>query len=75
METYSRAVHEARTDLLEIDIWKSVDDQLVLNHDGIIDGRAVTEKTLEQLRQIDPELVTLDQVLGLCVLLLLLLLT
>ena len=71
METYSRAVHDARTDLLEIDIWKSADDQLVLHHDGIVDGRAVTEGTLEQLRQIDPQLVTLEDVLGLSSLLLL----
>ena len=64
MEAYSRAVHEARTDLLEIDIWKSADDQLILNHDGIIAGLVVTEETLDQLRQIDPQLVTLEQVLG-----------
>ena len=48
-----------------------MDDQLVLHHDGIVDGRAVTEGTLEQLRQIDPQLVTLEDVLGLSSLLLL----
>jgi glycerophosphoryl diester phosphodiesterase len=63
-ETYRRAVHEARTDILEIDIWKTNDQHLVLNHDGIINGLKVNESTLKQLQQIDPQLITLDQVLS-----------
>ena len=63
LETYRKAVNDARTQILEIDIWKSRDDKLVLNHDGIIQGLHVTENTLEQLRQIDSDLLTLDQVL------------
>jgi glycerophosphoryl diester phosphodiesterase len=64
LETYRRAVNEARTDILEIDIWKTNDEHLVLNHDGIINGIHVTQTTLEKLQQIDPQLITLDQVLS-----------
>ncbi|CAF0949044.1 unnamed protein product [Rotaria sordida] len=63
LETYRRAVNEARTDILEIDIWKTNDEYLVLNHDGIIDGININQSTLEQLQKIDPQLITLDQVL------------
>jgi glycerophosphoryl diester phosphodiesterase len=65
LETYLRAVNEAQTDILEIDIWKTNDEHLVLNHDGIINGLHVTQSTLENLQQIDPQLLTLDQLLSL----------
>ena len=64
LETYRRAVNDARTEILEIDIWKTNDNQLVLNHDGIINGVQVNHSTLQKLQQIDPELLTLDQVLS-----------
>jgi glycerophosphoryl diester phosphodiesterase len=64
IQTYRQAVNEARTDILEIDIWKTNDEQLVLNHDGIINGIHVNQSTLEKLQQIDPQLLTLDQVLS-----------
>ncbi|CAF5120353.1 unnamed protein product [Rotaria sp. Silwood1] len=64
LETYCRVVNEARTDILEIDIRKTVDEHLVLNHDGIINGVNVNESTLEQLQKLDPQLITLDQVLS-----------
>jgi len=64
LETYRRAVHEARTDLLEIDIWKTNDEHLVLNHDGIINGIQINQNTLQYLQQIDSQLLTLDQVLS-----------
>ncbi|CAF5067740.1 unnamed protein product, partial [Rotaria sp. Silwood1] len=35
-----------------------------LNHDGIINGINVNESTLEQLQKLDPQLITLDQVLS-----------
>ncbi|CAF0960212.1 unnamed protein product [Rotaria magnacalcarata] len=63
LETYRQAVNEARTDILEIDIWKTDDEHLVINHDGIIDGINVNQSTLQQLQKLDPQLVTLDQVL------------
>jgi glycerophosphoryl diester phosphodiesterase len=63
-ETYRRAVEEAQTNILEIDIWKTNDEQLVLNHDGIINGIQVTQTTLKHLQQIDPQLITLDQLLS-----------
>lgn len=65
LETYRRAVNEARTDILEIDIWKTDDEHLVLNHDGFINGININKSTLEQLQNIDQQLVTLDQVLSL----------
>ena len=64
LEVYRRAVHEARTDILEIDIWKSSDEHLVLNHDGVINGLAVKQHTVQQLREMDPQLAQLDEVLG-----------
>ncbi|UJR20323.1 hypothetical protein I4U23_023454 [Adineta vaga] len=64
LETYRRAVHDARTDILEIDIWKTTDEHLVLNHDGIINGIHVNQNTFENLQKIDSQLVTLDQVLS-----------
>ena len=64
IQTYRQAVNEARTDILEIDIWKTNDEHLVLNHDGIINGIQVNQTTLEKLQQIDPQLITLDQVLS-----------
>jgi glycerophosphoryl diester phosphodiesterase len=64
LETYRRAVEEARTEILEIDIWKTNDEQLVLNHDGIINGIEITQKTFKYLQQIDPQLITLDQLLS-----------
>ncbi|CAF5044848.1 unnamed protein product [Rotaria sp. Silwood1] len=64
LENYGRAVNEARTDILAIDIWKTIDEHLVLNHDGIINGINVNESTLEQLQKLDPQLITLDQVLS-----------
>lgn len=64
IEVYRRSVLEARTDILEIDIWKTNDDHLVLNHDGIINGIPVNQSTLQHLQQIDPQLLTLDQVLS-----------
>jgi len=64
LETYRRAVYEARTDLLEIDIWKTNDEHLVLNHDGIINGIQINQNTLQYLQQIDSQLLTLDQVLS-----------
>lgn len=65
LETYRQAVNQARTDILEIDIWKTNDEQLVLNHDGIINGIQVTKTTLKNLQQIDSQLITLDQLLSL----------
>lgn len=65
LETYRRAINEAQTEILEIDICKTKDDQLVLNHDGIINGQYVSGNTLEKLQQLDSQLVTLDQVLSL----------
>ncbi|CAF5184206.1 unnamed protein product, partial [Rotaria sp. Silwood1] len=56
--------HGARTDILEIDIWKTVDEHLVLNHDGIINRANVNESTLERLQKLDSQLITLDQVLS-----------
>jgi glycerophosphoryl diester phosphodiesterase len=64
LETYRRAIEEARTEILEIDIWKTNDEQLVLNHDGIINGIEITQKTLKYLQQIDSQLITLDQLLS-----------
>jgi len=64
LETYRRAVNEAQTDILEIDIRKTNDDKLVINHDGIINGIQVNHSTLEKLQQMDSELITLDQVLS-----------
>ncbi|CAF1629668.1 unnamed protein product [Adineta ricciae] len=63
-ETYRRAVHEARTEILEIDIWKTSDEQLVLNHDGIINGAYINQNTLEYLQRMDSQLLTLEQVLN-----------
>ncbi len=62
--TYRRAVNEGQTEILEIDIWKTNDEYLVLNHDGIINGIEVNKTTLEKLQQIDPQLITLDQLLS-----------
>ena len=64
LETYRRAVHEARTEILEIDIWKTSDEQLVLNHDGIINGAYINQNTLEYLQRMDSQLLTLEQVLS-----------
>jgi glycerophosphoryl diester phosphodiesterase len=64
LETYRRAVNEAQTEILEIDIWKTSDEYLVLNHDGIINGIQVNQTTLEKLQQIDPQLMTLNQFLS-----------
>ncbi|CAF3634957.1 unnamed protein product [Rotaria sp. Silwood1] len=63
LETYRRAVNEARTDILEIDIWKTIDEHIVLNHDGIINGINIDQSTFEQLKILDPQLITLDQLL------------
>ena len=64
LETYRRAVEEAQTDILEIDLWRSGDDHLVLNHDGIVNGVSVKGTTLKQLQQLDPELITVNRLLG-----------
>ncbi|CAF1037619.1 unnamed protein product [Adineta steineri] len=63
LETYRRAVYEAQTEILEIDIWKTNDEHLVLNHDGIINGLHINQNTLQKLQQIDSQLITLDQAL------------
>ena len=67
LETYRRAVNEAQTDILEIDIWKTNDEYLVLNHDGIINGIRIDQNTLEKLQKIDSQLITLDQLLSLLI--------
>jgi hypothetical protein len=64
LATYRRAVHEARTEILEIDIWKTKDEHLVLNHDGVVNGTSVNHSSLQRLQQIDGQLVTLDQLLS-----------
>jgi glycerophosphoryl diester phosphodiesterase len=64
LELYRRCVHEARTEILEIDIWKTNDEQLVLNHDGIINGVQITQTNLKHLQQLDSELITLEQFLS-----------
>ena len=64
LDVYRRAVHQAQTEILEIDIWKTKDEELVLNHDGIIQGNSVTQMTLENLRQIDRDLLTLDDLIS-----------
>lgn len=64
LAVYRQAVHQAQTEILEIDIWKSKDDELILNHDGIIHGYPVTNMTLNELRTIDRDLLTLDELLS-----------
>lgn len=64
LQVYRQAVHQARTEILEIDIWKSKDERLILNHDGIIQGHVVTDMTLDKLRAIDRDLLTLDELLS-----------
>lgn len=64
LDTCRRAVDLAQTDILEVDLWRSADDRLVLNHDGIVNGVSVKQATLDQLQRLDPELITVDRLLG-----------
>ncbi|CAF1576315.1 unnamed protein product [Didymodactylos carnosus] len=41
--TYCKAVYEAKTNILEIDIWQTQDEHLVLNHDGVVNGNSLID--------------------------------
>ncbi len=55
----------ARTDGIETDVQRTRDGALVLWHDFDCHGREVRDATLAELRELEPELPTLDELLDL----------
>ena len=58
-----RAAFDSGLDGIECDVQRSRDGVLVLHHDFEIEGRAVRDLTLAELRSLDPHLATLGTLL------------
>ena len=58
-----RAAFDSGLDGIECDVQRSRDGVLVLHHDFEIEGRAVRDLTLAELRSLDPHLATLGALL------------
>ena len=48
-------------DMLEADIHKTADNRIVLFHDDFIEGRFIENMYLNQIRSIDPDVLSLDE--------------